>query len=153
MSVLRIEIASAETRLICAEIYSRMIAITKKSETLRNLFGRCPVSPACGHHGCSFKGDTTMKSLPAIFTVLRIATGIALGPGPASAQSFCTCDGTGNVLVFSNRAFMPANGKKTVLNDRALQAYASEGYGAAGPNSPATTGGGSAGYNAMLRNY
>ena len=93
-----------------------------------------------------------MKNLPAIFTVLRIAVGITLSAGPASAQSFCTCDGTGNVLVFSNKAFMPANGK-TVLNDRALRAYASEGYGAAGPNSPEATGGGSAGYNEMLRNY
>ena len=93
-----------------------------------------------------------MKSLPIIFTVLRIAAGIALNAGPASAQSFCTCDGTGNVLVFSNRAFTPANGKP-VLNDRALRAYASEGYSAAGPNSPEATGGGSAGYNEMLRNF
>jgi hypothetical protein len=93
-----------------------------------------------------------MKNLPAIFTVLRIAVGFVLSAGPASAQSFCTCDGTGNVLVFSNKAFMPANGK-TVLNDRALRAYASKGYGAAGPNSPEATGGGSVGYNELLRTY
>jgi hypothetical protein len=47
---------------------------------------------------------------------------------------------------------MPANGK-TVLNDRALRAYASKGYGAAGPNSPEATGGGSVGYNELLRTY
>ena len=93
-----------------------------------------------------------MKNLPTIFTVLRIAVGFALSAGPASAQSFCTCDGTGNVLVFSNKAFMPANGK-TVLNDRALRAYASKGYGAAGPNAPEATGGASTGYNEMLRNF
>lgn len=93
-----------------------------------------------------------MKSLPAIFTVLRIAVGIALSAGPASAQSFCTCDGTGNVLVFANKASMPANGK-AVVNDRALRAFASENYGAAGPNSPEAAGGGSIGYNEMLRNF
>jgi len=93
-----------------------------------------------------------MKKLPVIFTVLRIAVGFALSAGPASAQSFCTCDGTGNVLVFSNKAFMPAN-DKAVSNERALRAYASEGNGPIGPDSPAATGGGSAGYNEMLRNF
>ena len=93
-----------------------------------------------------------MKNLPVIFTVLRIAVGFALSAGPASAQSFCTCDGTGNVLTFSNMAFMPAS-EKTVPDDRALRAYASEGRSAAGPNSPETTGGGSTGYNEMLRNF
>jgi hypothetical protein len=93
-----------------------------------------------------------MKNLPAIFTVLRIAVGFTLSAGPASTQSFCTCDGTGNVLVVSNKAFMPANGK-VVTNDRKLRAYGSEGYGAAGPNAPEATGGGSTGYNEMLRNF
>ena len=64
-----------------------------------------------------------MKTLPTIVTVLRIAVGFALSAGPASAQSFCTCDGTGNVLVFANQAFMPAKGKAAV-NDHALRAYA-----------------------------
>jgi hypothetical protein len=93
-----------------------------------------------------------MKTLPAIFTVLRIAVGIALSAGPASAQSFCACDGTGNVLVFANKAFTPAKGKAAV-DDRALRAFASEYYGSAGPNSPESTGGGSTGYNEMLRNF
>jgi len=93
-----------------------------------------------------------MKKLPVIFTVLRIAVGFALSAGPASAQSFCTCDGTGNVLTFSNLAFMTANAK-AVPNDLSLRTYASEGHSAAGPNSPETTGGGSAGYNEMLRNF
>jgi len=95
-----------------------------------------------------------MKTLPAIFTVLRIALGFALSAGPASAQSFCTCDGTGNVLVFANKAFMPATGKAPV-DDRALWAFAAvPAPGLAGDsNAPAATGGGSAGYNEMLRNY
>ena len=95
-----------------------------------------------------------MKKLPAIFTVLRIARGFALSAGPASAQSFCTCDGTGNVLVFSNKAFMPKS-DKAVLNDHALRAYASvPGAGLAGDfNAPAATGGGSIGYSEMLRNF
>ena len=93
-----------------------------------------------------------MKNLPAIFTVLRIALGFALSAGPASAQSFCTCDGTGNVLVFSNKAFMPPNAK-AVVNDRALQAYASDAYGPFRSNAPEATGGGSIGYNEMLRNF
>jgi hypothetical protein len=93
-----------------------------------------------------------MKNLPALFTVLRIALGFTLSAGPASAQSFCTCDGTGNVPVFSNKAFMPADGK-AVLNDRALRAYASEGYGAVGPNTREAAGGGSTGYNEMLLNF
>ena len=93
-----------------------------------------------------------MKKLPVIFTVLRIAVGFALSAGPASAQSFCTCDGTGNVLVFSNKAFMPAN-DKAVLNDRALRAYASDAYAPFRSDSPEATGGGSIGYNEMLRNF
>lgn len=95
-----------------------------------------------------------MKKLPAIVTVLRIAVGFALSAGPASAQSFCTCDGTGNVLVFADKAFTPANGKAAV-NDHALRAFAA--VPAPGPagdsNAPAATGGGSVGYNEMLRTY
>lgn len=89
-----------------------------------------------------------MKNLLAILAVLGAVT------GPASAQSFCTCDGTGNVLVFSNKAFMPTDGK-AALNDRALRAYAAvPGAGLAGDsNAPAATGGGSVGYNEMLRNF
>jgi len=95
-----------------------------------------------------------MKTLPTIVTVLRITVGFALSAGPASAQSFCTCDGTGNVLVFANQAFMPAKGKAAV-NDHALRAYAAApARGLAGDsNTPAATGGGSTGYNEMLRNF
>ena len=95
-----------------------------------------------------------MKKLPTIITVLRIAVGFALSAGPASAQSFCTCDGTGNVLVFANKALTPAHGKAAV-NDHALRAFAA--VPAPGPagdsDAPAATGGGSVGYNEMLRNF
>ena len=93
-----------------------------------------------------------MKNLLAILAVLGAVTGAVTGP--ASAQSFCTCDGTGNVLVFSNKAFMPRDGK-AALDDRALRAYAAvPGAGLAGDsNVPAATGGGSIGYNEMLRNF
>ena len=49
---------------------------------------------------------------------------------------------------------MPADGK-AVLNDRALRAYAAvPGPGLAGDSdAPAATGGGSIGYNEMLRNF
>jgi hypothetical protein len=93
-----------------------------------------------------------MKKLPAIFAVLRIATGIVLSAGPASAQSFCTCDGTGNVLQFTHKADVPLNGK-TALDSRALRAFASDNYGGSGPNSQDVNGGGSPGYNEMLRNF
>src|SRR4026209_2639064 len=98
------------------------------------------------------QGDTIMKNLLAILAVLGAVTGAVTGP--ASAQSFCTCDGTGNVLVISNKAFMPPDGK-AALNDRALRAYAVvPGAGVAGDsNAPAATGGGSIGYNEMLRNF
>lgn len=92
-----------------------------------------------------------MKNLRATFAVIRIAASILLGAGPASAQSFCTCDGTGNVLVFANKAFTPQKG--TIVNDNPLRAYASEGRGTAAPDSPEATGGGSTGYNEMLRNF
>src|SRR4029079_18169707 len=41
-----------EARLARAEIYSRMIVITKKSDALRNLFACRSVSQASSHHGC-----------------------------------------------------------------------------------------------------
>jgi len=93
-----------------------------------------------------------MKNLLAILAVLGAVTGAVTGP--ASAQSFCTCDGTGNVLVFSNKAFMPKS-ERAVLNHHALRAYAAvPAPGLAGDSdAPAATGGGSVGYNEMLRNF
>jgi hypothetical protein len=125
---------------------------SRKSQMLREIYSRDARSLRHAAIAAAHLKETTMKTFPAIFTVLRIALGFALSAGPASAQSFCTCDGTGNVLTFSNKAFMPTNGKPA-LNDRALRAYAAEGSSVAGPNSPHATGGGSAGYNEMLLNF
>lgn len=86
-----------------------------------------------------------------IFIILPILATLAT---PAFAQSFCTCDGTGNVLTFSaNPITLPT--AASTANARALQAYAAVpgASRAANANAPAETGGGSLGYNEMLRNY
>jgi hypothetical protein len=144
-----------ETRLSRAQIYSRILIITKKSGRAVK-FVRVSLSlPGKRPSRLLYQqGDTAMKKLPAIFAVLRIALGFALSAGPASAQSFCACDGTGNVLVISNKAFVPKS-DKAVLNDHALRAYAAvPALGLGGDsNAPAVTGGGSVGYNEMLRNF
>ena len=73
---------------------------------------------------------------------------------PSFAQSFCACDGTGNVLVFGNRPTALQNGKiavrQTGLDSFAMAPKPEPGFNT---NAPAGTGGGSLGYNEMLRNY
>lgn len=74
---------------------------------------------------------------------------------PSFAQSFCTCDGTGNVLMFThNPITVPQNGTIAV-GQGGLNSFAmAPGRGSAfNPNSPSATGGGSLGYNENLRNY
>jgi hypothetical protein len=73
---------------------------------------------------------------------------------PAFAQSFCACDGTGSVLPFSHKGTELQN-DKIAVSQSALRAYAAvPGVGSMGiPNPTAATGGGSLGYNEMLRNY
>ena len=86
-----------------------------------------------------------------IFTLLSV---LATLTTPAFAQSFCTCDGTGNVLMFPRNPITLQN-VVSPANTRGLQAYAAvPGTGhAVNSNAPAQTGGGSLGYNEMLRNY
>ena len=88
-----------------------------------------------------------MKRLLATLTVTAIST-------PAFSQSFCTCDGTGNVLPFSHKGTDPQN-DRTAFRQGALRAFAAApGAGSiADPNAPAATGGGSVGYNEMLRHF
>jgi hypothetical protein len=110
----------------------------------------------CGRPGRSLTPDdfelqseeTNVKKFLATLTVL---TSIAT---PAFSQSFCTCDGTGNVLPFSHKGTHPQN-DKTALRQDALRAFAAApGAGSiADPNAPAATGGGSVGYNEMLRQF
>ena len=103
-----------------------------------------------------------MKMFLAALTVLG-----ALAQ-PVSAQSFCTCDGTGNVLKFTNNPITLQNpapgragfgqigsgqvGSGPVGLDAFAMVPASSGR-AASSDDPAATGGGSTGYNQNLRNY
>ena len=91
--------------------------------------------------------------MKTFLTTLAVLAALAQ---PVFAQAFCTCDGTGNVLKFTNNPI-------TLQNQAAAQA----GFGQSGLNAfamaparaartsddPAATGGGSAGYNQNLRNY
>ena len=92
---------------------------------------------------------TTLAALAVIATP-AIAT-------PAFAQAFCTCDGTGNVLKFTNNPITYQNHAPAIpaIAQSGLNAFAMvPGPGAAfNSNSPAATGGGSLGYNEMLRNF
>lgn len=89
----------------------------------------------------------------AVLTVIATPTIVT----PAVAQSFCTCDGTGNVLKFTNNPITYQNQAPAIpaIGQSGLHAFAMvPGPGAAfNSNSPAATGGGSLGYNEMLRNY
>jgi hypothetical protein len=110
----------------------------------------------CGRYGRSLTPDdfelqsqeTYVKKLLATLTVL---TAIST---PAFSQSFCTCDGTGNVLPFSHKGTDLQN-DRTAFRQGALRAFAAApGAGSiADPNAPAATGGGSVGYNEMLLHF
>ena len=84
-------------------------------------------------------------------TISALLTVIAT---PAFAQSLCECNGTGNVLPFSHKSAAPQNGKITVrqngLDSFAMVPSPGSVYNS---NDPAATGGGSSGYNEMLRKY
>ena len=85
-----------------------------------------------------------MKKFLTTFAVLTvIAT-------PAFAQSFDPDNGTGNVLMQS----VPHDSRTAVRQD-ALSAYAKAAFEGsfADSNAAQATGGGSTGYNEMLRNY
>jgi hypothetical protein len=92
--------------------------------------------------------ETYVKKLLATLTVL---TAVAT---PAFSQSFCTCDRTGNVLPFSHKRTDPQT-DQTALRQGALRAFAAapDAGSIADPNTPAATGGGSVGYNEMLRHF
>jgi hypothetical protein len=87
-------------------------------------------------------------------TTLAVLSALAT---PAFAQSFCTCDGTGNVLKLTNNPITYQNRAPAIppIGQSGLDAFAM----VPGPssafnsNSPAATGGGSLGYNEMLRIY
>ena len=83
-------------------------------------------------------------------TTLAVLTAVAT---PAFAQSFDPDNGTGNVLPFSHKSTHDEG--KTAIRQDGLRAYATAPFegSIANSNAPAATGGGSPGYNEMLRNY
>ncbi len=96
----------------------------------------------------------TVAVLTTFVTPAAVPTIVAT---PAFAQSFCTCDGTGNVLKFTDNPITHQNeaAALAVNRQRGLNAFGmAPRHGARfNSNDPAATGGGSIGYNEMLRNY
>jgi hypothetical protein len=89
-----------------------------------------------------------MKTYLAALAVLTIIA------TPAFAQSFDPETGTGNVLRFRSESPVPRNDTFSIRqNGLNAQAMAPRARPAFNPNSPASTGGGSLGYNDMLRFY
>ena len=80
---------------------------------------------------------------------------LSLFATPAFAQSFCDCNGSGNVLAFVNKATAVQNDKiavrRTGLDSSAMILRSGPVLNSGGPT--ATTGGGSVGYSEILRNY
>ena len=86
-----------------------------------------------------------MKRFVITLAVLAFAT------TPSFAQSYCTCDGTGNVLKFTNNPITYENTAPAITGRSGFGALAMAPGRGNRPNSP--EGGGSLGYNQMLRNF
>ena len=84
-------------------------------------------------------------------TTLAVLTAFAT---PAFAQSFDPDNGTGNVLSFSYKSAAPHK-VITAVRPNGLHSFAMVPgpYPAFNSNSPEATGGGSLGYNELLRTY
>jgi len=97
---------------------------------------------------------TTLAVLTAFATPAAVLTVFTT---PVFAQAFCTCDGTGNVLKFTNNPITYQNAPAAIpaIGQDGLHAFAmaSRSGAAFNSNDPAATGGGSLGYNEMLRIY
>ena len=97
---------------------------------------------------------TTLAALTAFATPAAVLTVFTT---PVFAQSFCTCDGTGNALKFTNNPITYQNAPAAIpaIGQNGLHAFAMAPRSGAAFNSndPAATGGGSLGYNEMLRIY
>ena len=80
--------------------------------------------------------------MKTFLTTLAVLTAVAT---PAFAQSFCTCDGTGNVLTFAHNPITLPRTQNIAAGQRALNSFAMvpSARTASSPNGPAATGGGS----------
>jgi hypothetical protein len=86
-----------------------------------------------------------------LLTALALFTVFAT---PSLAQSFSTRNGTGNVLTFThNRITHPSRDVATGHSAAHSFAMVPGPRAASSSNSPEATGGGSLGYNEMLRNF
>jgi len=84
-------------------------------------------------------------------TTIAVLTAFAT---PAFAQSFDPDNGTGNVLSFSHKSTVPENVVAAVRRSGLHSFAMAPGHDAAfNSNSPAATGGGSLGYNELLRTF
>ena len=83
-------------------------------------------------------------------SVITLAV-LAFAATPSFAQSYCTCDGTGNVLKFTNNPITYQNKAPAIPERNGLNALAMASGRSHKPNNP--EGGGSLGYNQMLRNF
>jgi len=94
--------------------------------------------------------------MKTIFTTLAVLTAVAT---PVFAQSFDPDIVTGNLQPFAYAAItqqkpITQQKMKTAARQSGLQAFAKVGVpSASNPDSPELTGGGSLGYNQMLRTY
>jgi len=86
-----------------------------------------------------------------LLTTIAVLTAFAT---PTFAQSFDPDNGTGNVLSLSHKSTVPVN-VVAAVRQSGLHSFAmAPGHDAAfNSNSPAATGGGSLGYNELLRTF
>jgi len=86
-----------------------------------------------------------------LLTTIAVLTTFAT---PTIAQSFDPDNGTGNVLSLLHKSTVPGN-VVAAVRQSGLHSFAmAPGHGAAfNSNSPAATGGGSLGYNELLRTF
>jgi len=86
-----------------------------------------------------------------LLTTVAVLTAFAT---PTFAQSFDPDNGTGNILSFSYKSTVPEN-VVAAVRQSGLHSFAmAPGHNATfNSNSPAATGGGSSGYNELLRTF
>ena len=87
--------------------------------------------------------------------ILATLAVLIIGASPTFAQSFCTCDGTGNVLKFTNNPITYQNKAPTItaMAPSGIDAFAMAPRHRNAPfnaNDPKAAGGGSLGYNETL---